>query len=119
MRNSQQRAFVNLTLGIILTSVILIGCSKDFFYLPASPQEEMEKAVEGGFDDMIVYINQSGKSSYYSAGFNNREKQIPDDPYDLFKIASISKLYIAAAKTKLVASGQLDQSNHLIEISLV
>lgn len=62
----------------------------------------MEKAVEGGFDGMIVYVNQSGKSSYYSAGWNNRENKIPADPKSLFKIASISKLYTAVAATKLV-----------------
>lgn len=107
MRSSQLGAFGKLTLGIILTSAILTGCSKDLFYLPASLQEEMEKAVEGGFDGMIVYVNQSGKSSYYSAGLNNREEQTLADPHSLFKIASISKLYIAAATAKIVADSSL------------
>ncbi len=103
MRNSQQMAFVNLLSKIIFISIFLTGCSKDLFHLPTSPQKEMEKAIESGFDGMIVYVNQSGKSSYYSAGLNNREKQTLADPHSLFKIASISKLYIATATAKLVA----------------
>ncbi len=75
----------------------------------------MEEAVDSGFDGMIVYVNQSGKSSFYSAGFNNREQQIEADPYDLFKIASISKLYIAAAMSKLVALGEFDLEETLVE----
>ena len=107
MRNLQLKEFGYLILGIILTSVILTGCSKDLFYFPGSPQEEVEKAVEGGIDGMIVYVNQSGKSSYYSAGLNNRKKQTKADPHLLFKIASISKLYIAAATAKMVADSSL------------
>jgi len=120
IKNSQLRAVGILTLGIILSSVFLTGCSKDLFYIPGSLQEEMEKAVEGGFDGMIVYVNQSGKSTFYSAGLNNREKQTLADPHSLFRIASISKLYIAAATAKLVAykSLSLDQtlSNLIPEI---
>ena len=116
MRNSQLRAFGNLTLAIILTSVFLTGCSKDLFYLPLSPQDEMAKAVEGGFDGMIVYVNQSGMSSYYSAGLNNREKQTLADPHLLFKIASISKLYIAAATAKLVADKSLSLDQTLSDL---
>lgn len=101
-----------LMVGTLLASLFLIGCSKDLIYIPGSVEEEMEKAIDGGFDGMIVYVNQSGKSSFYSAGFNNREQQTLADPHDLFKIASISKLYIAAAVAKLVASDSLslDQS---------
>ncbi len=116
MRNTPLKEFGNLPFGIILIAVILIGCSKDIFYLPASTQEEMEKAVEGGFDGMIVYVNQSGKSSYYSAGLNNREKQSLADPHSLFKIASISKLYMAAATAKLIADKTLSLDQTLSDL---
>ena len=116
MKNAQRRAFVKLTLGIIVASVILTGCSKDLFYIPGSTQDEMDKAIEGGFDGMIVYVNQSGKSSFYSAGFNNREKQTLAEPHSLCKIASISKLYIAAATAKLVAEGSLSLSQTLSDL---
>lgn len=116
MRHSQLRACGIRMLGIILTSVFLTGCSKDLVHIRASTQEEMEKAVEGGFDGMIVYVNQSGKSAYYSAGFNNRDQQTLADPHSLFKIASISKLYIAAATAKLVADKSLSLDQTLSDL---
>jgi D-alanyl-D-alanine carboxypeptidase len=33
----------------------------------------MDKAVEDGFDGMIVYVNQAGKSSFYSAGLTTEK----------------------------------------------
>lgn len=116
MKNTHGWAFGKLTLGIIVASIILTGCSKDLFYIPGSIQEEMDKAIEGGFDGMIVYVNQSGKSSFYSAGFNNREKQTLADPHSLFRIASISKLYMAAATAKLVADDSLSLDQTLSDL---
>ena len=116
MQKAQLSALYTLTLGIILIAVFLTGCSKDLIYLSGSIDEEMEKAIEDGFDGMIVYVNQSGKSSFYSAGFNNREKQILANPHDLFKIASISKLYIAAATAKLVANNSLSLDQSLLDL---
>jgi CubicO group peptidase (beta-lactamase class C family) len=65
---------------------------------------------------MIVYVNQAGKSTFYSAGFNNREEKTLASPTDLFKIASISKLYIAAATTKLIASNDLNLEQTLAQL---
>jgi CubicO group peptidase (beta-lactamase class C family) len=71
--------------------------------LPGTVQEQVNDAIGYGLDGIIVYVDQAGKeAAYYSAGWKNREKQEPADPYALFKIASISKLYIAAASAKLV-----------------
>ena len=103
-------------LAIIFASALSTGCSKDIFYIHGTIQEEMGKAVENGFDGMIVYVNQAGKSSFYSAGFNNREEQIPADRHSLFKIASISKLYLAAATTKLIANDQLSSNAKLSDL---
>ncbi|MCB0643871.1 MAG: beta-lactamase family protein [Phaeodactylibacter sp.] len=106
-----------LITGILLAGLLLIGCSKDLFYLPgASIQEELDKAIESGFDGMIVYVNQSGTSAFYSAGFDNREQQLPADPHVLFKIASISKLYMAAATCKLVANQALSLESTLAQL---
>ena len=116
MKNIQLKTIGKMFLGIIIASSLLIGCSKDLFYISGSVQEEMDKAIEGGFDGMIIYVNQSGKSKFYSAGFNNREKQILASPNDLFKIASISKLYIAAATTKLLAIDSLSLDQTLAEL---
>ena len=116
MKNLCQKIFGKLISGIILTTIFLSGCTKDPFYTPVSTQEEMEKAIDGGFDGMIVYVNQAGKSSFYSAGFNKREDQTLADSHSLFKIASISKLYIAAATAKLVADDSLSLSQTLSEL---
>ncbi|MBN2774261.1 MAG: beta-lactamase family protein [Prolixibacteraceae bacterium] len=71
--------------------------------LPDAVQEQVNEAIGYGFDGMIVYVDQAGKEpAFYAAGWKNREKKIPADPHSLFKIASISKLYIAVAATKLV-----------------
>ncbi|WP_421874781.1 serine hydrolase domain-containing protein [Marinoscillum sp.] len=52
----------------------------------------------------------------YAAGWNNREEQTPADPHALFKIASISKLYLAAATTKLIASDRLTSNAKLSDL---
>src|SRR6056300_1286286 len=100
----------------ILYAIILTSCSKDLIYFPKSVQEEVDKTLNNGYDGIIVCINQNGKSSLYCAGWNNREHQIPADPNSLFKIASISKLYIAAATVKLIVDEQLSLNQTLAEL---
>ena len=76
--------------------------------LPDSIQEQLDEAIEHGFDGVIVYVDEAGKQpQYYAAGWHNRETRIPAKPQALFKIASISKLYDAVAVTKLVSDGRL------------
>ncbi|MDW7692849.1 serine hydrolase domain-containing protein [Flammeovirgaceae bacterium SG7u.111] len=76
--------------------------------LPDTVQEQLEEAIDHGFDGMIVYIDQAGKPhQYFAAGWHDREAKIPAKPQALFKIASISKLYDAVAVTKLVSEGHL------------
>lgn len=71
--------------------------------LPDTVQEQVDEAIGHGFDGMIVYIDEAGKPpAFYSGGWNDREKKIPANPESLFKIASISKLYVAVSVTKLV-----------------
>ena len=76
--------------------------------LPDAVQEQVNDAIEYGFDGMIVYVDEAGKPpAFYASGWKNREHQIPADPQSLFKIASISKLYVAVAITKLVHDKRL------------
>ena len=76
--------------------------------LPDTVQEQLDEAIEHGFDGVITYIDQTGKPpQYLASGWHNRELEIPARPQALFKIASISKLYDAVAVTKLVRAGQL------------
>ena len=76
--------------------------------LPDTVQEQVDDAVGHGLDGIIVYVDRADRSPVlYAAGWKNRAEQAPADPHALFKIASISKLYIAAAAAKLVAGRQL------------
>lgn len=71
--------------------------------LPNTVQEQVNEAIGFGLDGMIVYVDQGEKEpAFYAAGWKNREKKIPTNPHSLFKIGSISKLYVAAAVAKLV-----------------
>ncbi|GGG12614.1 serine-type D-Ala-D-Ala carboxypeptidase [Dokdonia pacifica] len=70
--------------------------------LPDTVQAQVDQTLSYGFDGVIVYVDEAGKPpAFYSAGYHNRELKIPANPNALFKIASISKLYVAVAITKL------------------
>ncbi len=84
--------------------------------LPDTVQEQVNDTIEYGFDGMIVYVDEAGKApAFYAAGMKNREHQIPADPKALFKIASISKLYVAVAITKLVHDKRLSLDETLAD----
>ena len=104
----------------ILRIVLLIGTITSMFFvpwilvwawilpLPDTVQEQLKEGIEHGFDGMIVYVDEGGKPpAFYAAGWHDRKKKIPADPKALFKIASISKLYVAVAITKLVKDKRL------------
>lgn len=76
--------------------------------LPKTVQEQVDKALEYGFDGIIVYIDKANEPpAFYASGYKNRAQKTPADPHSLFKIASVSKLYTAVAITKLVSEGRL------------
>lgn len=76
--------------------------------LPKTVQEEVSQAIDHGFDGVIVYVDQANQDpQFYSAGWHNKELKTPANPQALFKIASISKLFVAVAVTKLVGKGLL------------
>jgi D-alanyl-D-alanine carboxypeptidase len=84
--------------------------------LPDTVQEQVNEAIGHGLDGMIVYVDQGGKEpAFYTAGWKNREKKIPTDPHTLFKIASISKLYVAVTVAKLVNDNQLSLDKTLAD----
>ncbi|MCE2496921.1 MAG: beta-lactamase family protein [Flavobacteriales bacterium] len=103
-----------------LRVVLLVGTIISMFYvpwpvvkgwltpIPDTVQEQVEQGLNYGFDGVVVYIDQGGRTpEYYAAGWHDRDRKIPADPNGLFKIASIDKLYTASAITRLVANGQL------------
>ncbi len=76
--------------------------------LPETVQEQVDAASNHGLDGIIVYVDQAEKAPrLYASGWKNREAQLPADPRALFKIASISKLYIAAATVRLINNEKL------------
>lgn len=105
---------------IVLRIALFAGTAISLFYvpwilvwawilpLPDTVQEQLDQAIGHGFDGMIVYIDQGGEPpAYYTAGWKNKENQIPADANSLFKIASISKLYTAVSVAKLVTDKRL------------
>jgi CubicO group peptidase (beta-lactamase class C family) len=71
--------------------------------LPDTVQEQLNEGIEYGFDGMIVYVDEAGRPpAFYATGWHDRKNKIPAARKALFKIASISKLYVAVAVAKLV-----------------
>jgi D-alanyl-D-alanine carboxypeptidase len=84
--------------------------------LPDTVQEQLNEGIGHGFDGMIVYVDQAGEPpAFYAAGWHDRKNKIPADPKALFKIASISKLYVAVAVAKLVKDGRLSLDKTLAD----
>ena len=104
---------------MFLFTFVLVTCSACHFTLAPLPdtiQDQLDDAVEMGFEAIIVYVDQAGNAPVqYAAGLNNKKNKIPASPDDLFKIASISKLYIAAACAKMVNADMLSLDNPLSE----
>lgn len=84
--------------------------------LPDTVQEQVDDAVAQGLDGIIVYVDQAGEDpAFYTAGWKNKLTQEPADPNVLFKIGSISKLYIATVVAKLVNNGSLSLDDTLTD----
>ena len=84
--------------------------------LPDTVQEQVNEAIGHGLDGMIVYVDEAGQPpALYAAGWHDRKNKIPADPKALFKIASISKLYVAVAVAKLANDKQLSLDKTLAD----
>ncbi len=84
--------------------------------LPDTIQQQVDEAITHGFDGIVVYVDEAGKPpAFYCAGWKNRANRIPAEPHSLFKIASISKLYIAVATAKLVNAKRLSLDRALAD----
>ncbi|MFA0961140.1 serine hydrolase domain-containing protein [Roseivirga sp. BDSF3-8] len=85
--------------------------------LPDTVQDQVEDAVGYGMDGIIVYVDRKGERPVsYAAGYKNRDEKEPADADGLFKIASISKLYMAVAAVKLVNEGELSLDETLAKL---
>ncbi len=84
--------------------------------LPDTVQEQVNEAIEYGFDGMIVYVDKKDEPhAFYTGGYNDRVKKTPANPNSLFKIGSISKLYVAVAITKLAHEKRLSLDKTLAD----
>ncbi|MCA0153057.1 serine hydrolase domain-containing protein [Winogradskyella vincentii] len=84
--------------------------------LPDTVQAQVDQTLSHGFDGVVVYVDEAGKPpAFYAAGYHNKEENIPAKPNAFFKIASISKLYVAVAITKLAHKNQLSLDKPLTQ----
>ena len=84
--------------------------------LPDTVQEQVNEAIDHGFDGIIVYVDESDNPpAFFTAGWNDRKNKIPADSQALFKIGSISKLYVAVAITKLANNKRLSLDKTLAD----
>ena len=85
--------------------------------LPDTVQEQVDDAVDQGLDGIIVYVDQAGQPpAFYTAGWKDKIAQVPADAQSLFRIASISKLYIATSVAKLANDGVLSLDDTLADL---
>jgi D-alanyl-D-alanine carboxypeptidase len=109
----QKKILLKIVIPIIVISCTAVFIPWDLLWLWAKPlpktiQEQVEDTTSHGLDGIIVYIEKKGeKPKFYSAGLQSRADQTPINPQALFKIASISKLYIAVAAAKLINNKSL------------
>jgi CubicO group peptidase (beta-lactamase class C family) len=112
MTKKQKTRIIRIVLAVgtvvSLTFVPWIIVKAWILPLPNTVQEQVEAAIGYGFDGIIVYVDEAGEPpAFYAAGYKNSENKTSADPKSLFKIASISKLYVAVAITKLVHDKRL------------
>ncbi len=107
---------MSLVSNVLFITLMCSSFTGEFSQFQGNVQDEVDKAVDGVYDGMILHVNQADTSVTYVAGWKDRKKQIPADPNSLFKIASISKLYIAAAVAKLICVDSLALGDNLKEL---
>lgn len=78
-----------------------------------SVEEVLSDGVGRGVDGIWVYIDDGTATSTKVAGVRSRATLAPGEANDLFKIASISKLFIAVSTVKLVEAGLLGINDSL------
>jgi CubicO group peptidase (beta-lactamase class C family) len=117
-----QKIILKVLLAISLTTTSLYFFSPweyAFYYLKPLPNNlktQTNEAIKQGLDGIIVYVQKADEpAQLYANGWHNRAKKIPAYGSALFKIASIAKLYEAAAVAKLVASNKLDLNKTLAD----
>ena len=82
----------------------------------SSIDDVLGQAVDRGVDGVTLAVLQAdGTLESYAAGRRDRVSNSPISPDDVFKMASVSKLYIAVAVVQLVHQGQLSLSDTIAD----
>lgn len=82
--------------------------------IPTTIQGVLDDSINNGVDGIFVYVDQTNKiDGSYVAGIENKATQSPVNANTLFKIASISKLFIAVSAAKLVVEDKLSLNDTL------
>ncbi|APE05321.1 serine hydrolase [Alteromonas sp. RW2A1] len=103
---------------VTLTSIYLFAPWQYGLYylkpLPSTLQQELDQFIDEGIDGVVVYVDRKDHEPvFYTSGHINRDTPTPIHPDALFKIASIAKLYDAAAIIKLVGEGRVKLGGYL------
>lgn len=104
-----------LVFGII-SSLILSPRELENVPQNTSVQQQVDKAIAKGLDGIIVCVEQDGRFVHYTSGWKDRDQEVPARADDLFKIASVSKMYIAAATAKFIAADRLSLEDTLAHL---
>ena len=117
-RRILKRTFVMISLLMTLASLWFVPWTMlkmALRPLPATIQEQLNYATAQRFDGVILYVDQAGQESIFASGWNDRDAEVIAIPDALFKIASITKLYVAVVVAKLVDRGQLSLDRSLAD----
>ena len=113
MDKKKRKKYLTLIMPLIGIAIGVIIAPLDLLPLWLSPQPNtIEKALEEGInadiDGILLYVETSDKPpSIYSAGVNNKMAGSSLQADTLFKIASISKMFMAVSIVKLVDNQSL------------
>ncbi len=79
-------------------------------------QGVLDEGVNRGVDGLVLAVlDRDGDLKSYTAGVQDRSSQAAMDFQSLFKIASVSKLFIAAATTQIIHKGLLSLEDTLAQ----
>lgn len=117
MKNRRPSQTPGVFLLVILVLLTVPGCTYiSLLPLPADVASEVEDSINHGFDAVVVHVDQTGKSRTYTAGVMDRLSQSPISEDSQFKIASISKMFIASAIVFLIDEGLLSLDANLASL---
>ena len=111
--------FIALLVGCGGSSTSTSDTSSTNTPLPSTPtpttiQGVLDDSINNDVDGIFVYVDQTNKiDESYVAGIENKATQSPANANTLFKIASISKLFIAVSAAKLVVEDKLSLNDTL------